>query len=319
MRAAASRARSPPEGMGSIRPRLRLARAKPSNPTSIRRSAHRVRELSGRSCFRAQKKSRLLIAPRQLHAGRVRYHRAMTKSITSTMAAYRDATLEVFAETLWPTRCAICDAPGAHVCDACLRALPYIDLCRACPRCGAPHGLVQCTECNPVSLSSSGRDDLPIGGLVSAVSLTGKTRRIVTAYKDHGDRALCETMADVMARYVFLVDGRRGDLLRPCNREARRRRGSTTPGLAQTTARRLDVDAVDLFARPRSRDQRTPRQTGAHREYEGTRPPSARRHSARARHRRRRRLHDGGDAFRRGGCASGIRGARGVGATFARA
>ena len=175
------------------------------------------------------------------------------------MAAYRDATLEVFAETLWPTRCAICDAPGAHVCDACLRALPYIDLCRACPRCGAPHGLVQCTECNPVSLSSSGRDDLPIGGLVSAVSLTGETRRIVTVYKDHGDRALCETMADVMARYVFpsWTDGAVISFI-PATGEACRRRGFDHARLlAQTTAHRLDVDAVDLFARPRSRDQRT--------------------------------------------------------------
>ena len=29
---------------------------------------------------------------------------------------------EALAETLWPTRCAVCDAPGEVLCDACRRA-----------------------------------------------------------------------------------------------------------------------------------------------------------------------------------------------------
>ena len=197
-------------------------------------------------------------ASRQHPAGQVRYHRDMGRSITSTIAAYRDATLEVFAETLWPTRCAVCDAQGKHLCDTCAQALPYIDLCRACPRCGAPHGLVQCTECNPVTLAASGRERIPLDGMVSAVSLGSDSRRIVTTYKDRGERALCETMAEVMARYIHPDWGRDATItFVPATTEARRRRGfDHAELLAQATARRLGIEAIELFARPRSRDQR---------------------------------------------------------------
>ena len=182
----------------------------------------------------------------------------MGRSITSTIAAYRDATLEVFAETLWPTRCAVCDAQGKHLCDTCAQALPYIDLCRACPRCGAPHGLVQCTECNPVTLAASGRERIPLDGMVSAVSLGSDSRRIVTTYKDRGERALCETMAELMARYIH-PDWVRDATITfvPATTEARRRRGfDHAELLAQATARRLGIEAIELFARPRSRDHR---------------------------------------------------------------
>ncbi len=54
-------------------------------------------------------------------------------------------------ETLWPTRCALCDTPGKLLCPQCARSLEFIDYYRACPRCGSPWGSLQCDRCNPVT------------------------------------------------------------------------------------------------------------------------------------------------------------------------
>ncbi len=112
----------------------------------------------------------------------------------------RDRAFEVFAETLFPTRCAVCDAPGVPLCAACERRLPYIDALLACPRCGAPFGRVQCTECNGVLLAPFGYDEPPHDGAASPCVLTEKVRRIVTVYKDQGERGLARPMAALMAR-----------------------------------------------------------------------------------------------------------------------
>ena len=65
-------------------------------------------------------------------------------------------TSEALLETLWPTRCAVCDTPGEVLCAPCSLNLSHIDWWRACPRCGAPFGRVQCSECNPVMLGATG-------------------------------------------------------------------------------------------------------------------------------------------------------------------
>lgn len=66
---------------------------------------------------------------------------------------------EGFAELLWPTRCAGCDAPGVLLCDGCRADLPLIDQAHACPRCGAPFGSLVCTECT--SCHADEDDDPP--------------------------------------------------------------------------------------------------------------------------------------------------------------
>lgn len=114
----------------------------------------------------------------------------------------REVLAEALAEALWPTRCAVCDKPGELICPECASNLPYIDACLACPRCGAPFGRTQCTECNPVMLSTGGREALPLDSMANAVALTDVTRRIVTVYKDQGERRLSRVMAALMARYV---------------------------------------------------------------------------------------------------------------------
>ncbi|MVN62267.1 double zinc ribbon domain-containing protein, partial [Gordonibacter urolithinfaciens] len=113
---------------------------------------------------------------------------------------YVRGAAEALAETLWPTRCAVCDAPGEVLCDACRSALPYLDWWRACPVCGAPFGRVQCSECNPVVLGRAGRDTVPYDGCASAVTFGEAPARIVRTYKDQGERRLAEPLACLMAR-----------------------------------------------------------------------------------------------------------------------
>ena len=64
----------------------------------------------------------------------------MLSNITGACAPLAAEAAEALAETVWPTRCAICDAPGQVLCDSCCASLPYVDWWRACPRCGAPFG-----------------------------------------------------------------------------------------------------------------------------------------------------------------------------------
>ena len=93
-----------------------------------------------------------------LHA-RLRTMPAFTTStLIDTAHLYAEAAAQAVAETLWPTRCAICDEPGELLCERCKSELPFIDLWRACPICGAPWGHTQCTECNPVMLAATGRE-----------------------------------------------------------------------------------------------------------------------------------------------------------------
>ena len=60
----------------------------------------------------------------------------------------RQRLQSIALELVWPTRCAICDAPGVLVCDTCKQALRFWDPWLACATCGAPFGFVQCCECN---------------------------------------------------------------------------------------------------------------------------------------------------------------------------
>ncbi len=106
------------------------------------------------------------------------------------------------AELVWPTRCAVCDAPGYLLCPTCLAALPYIDQWRACPLCGGPFGLMQCTECNDVMLATLGRTALPFASCSSALVFNTMSRRIVTAYKDQGEQRLAANMASMMAPLI---------------------------------------------------------------------------------------------------------------------
>lgn len=172
---------------------------------------------------------------------------------------YGRAAAEAMAETLWPTRCAVCDEPGEVLCDRCRIRLPYLDWWRACPRCGAPFGRVQCSECNPVILGAAGLTELPFDGCASAAVYGDDVARIVRTWKDAGERRLVEEMATLMARVVppaWLAE-RPAVVPVPATSAALRRRGfDHGTELAGAVAAQLGLDTIPLLARPKARDQR---------------------------------------------------------------
>lgn len=162
-------------------------------------------------------------------------------------------------ETLWPTRCAVCDRPGDLLCDDCRSALRFIDAVRACPTCGAPHGIVQCTECNPVMLATTERETLPYAAMASAVALDEAARRLILAYKDGSDRRLARVIASFIAPYANPAWLRAEPLVTfvPSTRSARARRGFDHAELTSTlVAEMLGAPHARLFGEPRTHDQR---------------------------------------------------------------
>lgn len=165
-----------------------------------------------------------------------------------------------FTETLYPTRCAVCDAPGKTLCFTCARHLPYIDVVRACPVCGAPHGLLQCSECNRVLLEPFGYTEPPYTQAASAVFLNEDARRIVSIYKDQGEHRLARDIAVIMARYIAPAWAEEGAVVTyvPATKAAKRRRGFDH---AESIAREVSFEAglgfAPLLGPPKRLDQRT--------------------------------------------------------------
>ena len=179
--------------------------------------------------------------------------------VAQTTRLYGRGAAEAIAETLWPTRCAVCDAPGEVLCAACRLNLRHIDWWRACPRCGAPFGRVQCSECNDVMLAATGRDEPPFDACASAVAYDDAAARIVRTWKDAGERRLAETMAALMTPMVppSWRSEHPAIVPVPATGAARRRRGfDHGEELAAAVASRLELDVAPLLARPRNRDQR---------------------------------------------------------------
>lgn len=95
-----------------------------------------------------------------------------------------------FLESFYPARCAICDLPGTMLCEACEQRLCPIDRAVACPRCGAPDGVDQCVACAGQTFSFSGAR--------AAGSFDGSFSRLITIYKDAGERRLAPEIARLM-------------------------------------------------------------------------------------------------------------------------
>ena len=171
---------------------------------------------------------------------------------------------EVVAETLWPTRCAVCDVLGKVLCDQCAASLPYLDWWRACRRCGAAYGYVQCASCNPVALGLVGRTELPFEACTSATMFSPRTGKIVRVFKDQGERRLASTMAMMMQR-AMPSDWTFDVIVHvPATKAAYRRRGFDHAELiARSLSDRTGIMLVDGLARPKTHDQR--KLTGAQR------------------------------------------------------
>jgi ComF family protein len=164
---------------------------------------------------------------------------------------------EVVAETLWPTRCALCDVPDDVLCASCIRDLPYLDWWQACPHCGSAFGLVQCDLCNPTMLARIGREELPFAGCASAVSFSDSSGRIVRVYKDQGERRLAGVMAQLMTRAVSPAWSFDAVTFIPATKAAMRHRGfDHAELLAHEVASRLRVECIRALDRPQTLDQR---------------------------------------------------------------
>lgn len=187
------------------------------------------------------------------------------------MDGFRDKALkaarfagEVVAETLWPTRCAVCDTLGTVLCEQCANALQNVDWWRACHRCGSPYGCVQCDLCNPVALGRIGRVDLPYAGCASAVLFDDGAGRLVRTFKDQGEQRLSAVMANMMVRMV--PPDWRFDAVTfvPATLAAFRYRGFDHAQLvARDVSCGLGIAFTEALARPKTRDQRA--LTGAQR------------------------------------------------------
>ena len=165
---------------------------------------------------------------------------------------------EVIAETLWPTRCAICDTPGDVLCEQCACSLPFLDWWRACPQCGSAYARVQCDLCNPVALQRIGRESLPFQACASATLFCEPTGRLVRVYKDQGERRLAGRLAAFMARSVVPSWNFDAVTFVPATKAAYRYRGfDHCELLANELSARLSVECLHALGRPHTRDQRS--------------------------------------------------------------
>lgn len=114
------------------------------------------------------------------------------------MNPYLRLIYEAGLEAIWPTRCAICDTPGEVLCDACRKTLPFVNYYTSCPTCGAPFGRNVCCECTSVMLKEKRLDTFPLEGCQSALRATPLTIRLVTCYKDRGERRLAPLIAQMI-------------------------------------------------------------------------------------------------------------------------
>lgn len=180
---------------------------------------------------------------------------------------------EAVAETLWPTRCAVCDRPGELICSQCRLQLRYIEWWRACPRCGAPMGRVQCCECNSVMMRSLERDEPGFDAMASVIEYDEAAARIVRTWKDAGERRLCHEMALMMARAApaAWLAGAPVATPVPATAAALRRRGfDHTAELAQALARLLGITYAETLDRPTTHDQRALGRKGRARNLNGS-------------------------------------------------
>lgn len=181
-------------------------------------------------------------------------------SVRPRIAWAADIAKEAFLETLWPTRCAVCDAPGHLICPDCLLRLPYIDQLRACPICGSAYGAVLCCTCSSFRLGNKELEHPTFDACRCAVDLDARTGRIATIYKDQGEQRLAESMAAIMAEITPLAwqntPGAAVTFI-PDRKDALNRRGFDHGELlARAYADTLGLPLVPLFQRPQADDQR---------------------------------------------------------------
>ncbi len=160
--------------------------------------------------------------------------------------------LDDLAELIFPTRCSGCELPGAVLCDACRAALPRIDRGGACPRCGAPFGVLTCTECWNREWAFSAA--LALGEFERPLS------RVVVLHKDAGERRLALVLGMLLAETVAAEWPGWAETVAfvPATRAAVKRRGfDHGRAIAEALAAELGVGLSATLGRRDARDQRS--------------------------------------------------------------
>lgn len=163
---------------------------------------------------------------------------------------------DVLTETLWPTRCVICDYPGKLLCKACTKNLGYIDALLACPHCGSPYGSIQCTEC----ADEATRDAISHLDACCSVGLLQRGFGIIVAtYKDRNEQRLGSYIATMINHRIptsWLSDCQALTTI-PDSRAAKARRGfDHMVPIAQEISRQVGIPYQELFYPPITQDQR---------------------------------------------------------------
>lgn len=161
-----------------------------------------------------------------------------------------DDLVEGLLESVFPTRCAGCDMPGELLCAPCRARLRRIDAGGACPRCGAPYGHIVCTECWETEYAFS--------QAVAVSSLERPLSRVVTLYKDGGERRLADLLGDMILDAVRPWAGWPQAVVPiPATRRAVRERGfDHVELLARRVAGGTGTPLVRALDAPRARDLR---------------------------------------------------------------
>ena len=151
-------------------------------------------------------------------------------------------------QLLLPQRCACCSRPGAAVCEACLGGLIRLSP-PLCARCGSPGAwpVRRCAEC-------SGRR-LAFASARAAILYDERARRLVSAWKEHGQRLLARDAAALVAETLAppQVDAL---AFVPGDRERSRNRGHRpAEALARELGRRWSLPVEALVRRLRSVDR----------------------------------------------------------------
>jgi predicted amidophosphoribosyltransferase len=153
-------------------------------------------------------------------------------------------------DVLLPRCCLVCRGPADALCDACRGRLTRLSA-PCCARCGAPVAwpVARCREC-------SGRR-LGFTRARAAVAYDDAARKLVTAWKEHGLRALATLAGDLVCEAVERPPVYTVTYV-PSDADRRLRRGhNPAQRLARELGRRWQLPVVPLLGRqPGVRPQR---------------------------------------------------------------
>lgn len=166
---------------------------------------------------------------------------------------------EIIKETLWPTRCAICDSFGEILCENCRANLDYIDILTSCKRCGAPYGHIQCSECVDIEQSDGTIQKYMFKETRSAIIANKNSLKIIKVYKDKSEIRLQYLIAQIMSHYIDpkWIDNIKAITYIPSTQKAFLKRGYDHMQLiALQLSKITNIPLLSIFKRPESNDQR---------------------------------------------------------------